>query len=83
MKRQYKPKTTEDYLRESEIARLERQKVIPYDYELKSCKNKAQFSHEVAIKKAKYYGQFYYKCNICGCYHLTSHPTYESIMEEL
>lgn len=75
-------KTKEDYIRESEQATLERQKVIPYDYELKSCKNKVAFSHNNAIKKAKYYGQFYYKCNICGKYHLTKQPTYEYIKEQ-
>lgn len=75
-------KTKEDYLRESEQAKLERQKVIPYDYELKSCKNKVALSHDVAVKKAKYYGKFYYKCNICGKYHLTKQLTYEYIKEQ-
>lgn len=46
-----------------------------------SCSLKVKFSLKQAKRKAKQYGQYYYKCNHCGYYHLTKQPTYESVLD--
>lgn len=72
--------TADDYINESNIAKTERQKVInPIQY--LNCKQKVKYNHDKAVTKAKEYGLYYYKCNICGHYHLTKQITYESITE--
>ena len=59
-------------------------KTISYDVmqRITGCTYKTKFSHEQAKEKAQEYGIYYYKCNICGSYHLTKQQTYESIMED-
>ena len=73
-------KSIKDYLKENEIAARERQAVYSDAFKPQSCTNKAKFCLKDAIKKAKNYGMFYYKCGFCGQYHLTKQPTYDFIM---
>ena len=73
-------KSIEDYLAENRKASEERQNVYSLINYL-NCKNKVKRSLENAKNKAKEKGLFYYKCNICGSYHLTKQQTYESTME--
>lgn len=73
-------KTADDYITESNKAKAERQKVInPIQY--LNCKQKVKYNHDRAVLKAKEYGLYYYKCNVCGHYHLTKQITYECITE--
>lgn len=40
----------------------------------KNCESKAKFKNEkIAMNKALKYGIEYFKCPICGYYHLTKH----------
>lgn len=73
--------TADDYITDSNNAKLERQKIINATQYI-NCKQKVKYNHDKAVIKAKKYGLYYYKCNFCGKYHLTKKPTYESIMEE-
>ena len=64
---------------EDEILNMIRQNNI-VENRIFSCSSKAKFSLNTAKKKAKQYGQSYYKCYHCGWYHLTRQETYDSIM---
>lgn len=74
-------KSIEDYLAENKKASDERQNVYnPINY--LNCKDKVKRSLENVKNRAKELELFYYKCNICGSYHLTKQQTYESTMED-
>ena len=60
---------------------LENYKIDRTMYEIFGCIGKTRLSHESAKNRARKYGMYYYECHICGKYHLTKQPTYESIME--
>ena len=73
-------KNIEDYIEENKIASKERQ-ILHNPVNEINCKNKIKRTLENAKKQANKLGLFYYKCNICGYYHLTKQQTYESTME--
>ena len=74
-------KSIKDYLAENKNASDERQNVYnPSNY--LNCKSKVKCNLKNAQNRAKELGLFYYKCNICGSYHLTKQQTYESTMED-
>lgn len=75
-------KSIKDYLKENEIAARERQAVYSDVFKYQSCTYKAKFCLKDAVKKAKKYGIYYYKCGFCGQYHLTKQLTYDFIMNE-
>lgn len=75
-------KNVEDYLLENAKYKVERNFYYDIVQKQTGCIDKCKFSYKEVVKKARYYGIYYYKCHYCGSYHLTKQPTYESIMEE-
>lgn len=73
--------TVEEYLEQNGIYKQQRQQIHNPVAEV-NCLSKIAYSKDMAISKAKEYGLNYYKCQICGAYHLTRQQTYESTMEE-
>lgn len=72
------PKTKEDYIRESNLAKAER-----YHYhfsearEMRSCACKKRYTYEEASEIANKGKQHFYKCMFCQGYHFTSQLDYE------
>ncbi len=73
--------TEQEYIEQNEIYKQQRKQTHNPVAEI-NCLNKVRFCLQGAIQKAKCWGQSYYKCPICGWYHLTSQQTYESTMEQ-
>ena len=73
-------RTEEEYLEQNGIYKQQRQEIHNPVAEA-NCLSKIAYSKDMAISKAKAWGLNYYKCQICGAYHLTRQQTYESTME--
>lgn len=70
----------EDYIKQAEVYSQQRKQINNPVAEI-NCLKKIAYSKDMAINKSKEYGLNYYKCQICGAYHLTKQQTYESTME--